>query len=815
VIGQTRSARARASVAIVAALGVGTALAILTVLHGVFVGSSPFEDPDRLVVIENRGAYQVGGQGVEMPGISGPDYRNLAEQRVFAAIGGMTMRDKAIWDTGGRARSVWRAFVTPQLLPLLGARSQVGRILDEGDFRQGATAAALITENLWRRHLGSDPHVAGRVVRLDGMAVTLVGVVSEDVVEFLRERKEVLQDNDGDGSIIVPLVPGMGGPSARILALRGENRGAPMLTVAARLRPEASLASAQEAVGAIATRLAREYPDTNRGRHMRAWALPEWRTRQIAHIRPILWAVGILALLVACASAVGMILADAVRREPEMAVRHALGASRGRLARLVLVRALVWTLPGGLLAVVLAWATVAWVTVSGSASSTVPRVSPGPGLLATAAALTAAMGLALGGAAVWMLRHQALSLGLRESGRTMSTGRRRRLILAVLVTAQVGAATSLGLVAGLLLRSMTNILGVNLGFDARQSFLVAVSLPEEHYATRAAQLDLQALVLPRVQALAGVAAAGLSDAPPLSNVAVTMGGDISLAVPGRPREAISRLIAQHVSPGFFEAAGMRVSRGRGFSDEDYRSKAPVIVVDEAFRRARLGSADALQAGVYMRGARYAVVGVLNEVRQSGPLKDPWPTMYLPLNQRSSAPHFFVVVRSSGRMYDVMERVVNELVALDRRLIVDEPRTLDSLFGKTIAARQRTLRLLTLAAGVVLLLTAFSVSGALGEFVENQTREIAIRKALGASWRHTTLLLWRQLGIPCAAGLVFGCVGGWWLARALSSQLFAVDAADPATIVGIVGFQAGLGLAAAAAPLRRASAIDPASALRGQ
>lgn len=802
------------SVAIAVALGVGANVAVLSVLHNVFVGSQPYVDIDRLVLLENRGAYDLGLRKVEMPELSWPDYRDLdAQQRTFSAIGGISRSDRTIWDTGDRVRSTRRVFVTPKLTQLLGARAQIGRTLSDGDFEPGAAPVALVTEGLWRSQLGSDPRLVGRIVRVDGVTFTLVGVVADDVVGLLRERKNVFEEVDQNECLVIPLVPGSGGRMERILALRRENRALPMLTVVGRLRPGVSLDSAQTDVRTITQRLARDFPDTNSGRETRALALKEWQTRHVKHMRPMLLAVAILALLVACASAVGLMMADAVRREPEMAVRHALGASRAHLIGLVLQRSIWWTLPGGLLGLVFAWGALTWVEVADGGGSPVLRLPIGPGLLAGAAGLTALAGLALGGVGVWVLRYQNLTLGLKEAGRSISFGRRRRLILGVLLSIQVATATSLGLVSVLLFRSMANIYGVDLGFQAGQSFVVRLWLPEEHYRTADEKSAFFDNALTRVRAVPGVESVGIADAPPLSRVMVTMGGDIALEVPGRPPEALGPLVAQRVSPGYFESVGMRIKRGRAFSEEDARGNAPVVVVDEAFCRTRLGSADAMQAGIRMGGRRLSIVGVTADVRYGGPAEDATATLYVLRRQVRPAPLGYFVVRPSGPTHDVMERVVGELGRIDRRVVVDDPQTLQSLFTKTIVARQRTLRLLTLAAGVVLLLTAFSVSGALSEFVENKTREIGLRKALGASSLRTVLLVCKYVGVPCVGGLLFGCIGGWVLARMLSSELFGLDAADPSTVVATVISQVALGVVAAAGPLRRAICIDAAGALR--
>lgn len=802
-------------IAIVMALGIGASVAALSVMQNIFIGSQPYTDVDELVVLRNQGAYRLGLLDAEAPELSWPDFLDIeAQQHVFLAVGAISSPEPTIWDTGERSSSSRRAFVTPRLLQILGVRPRRGRIFTATDFEPGAPAVALITESLWRTQLRADPTALERAIRIDGSVFTLVGVIADDAIAFLRERKEFFDEPDENACIVVPLIPGGGGRIERLLALRRENRSRPMLTVVGRLRPDFTLDGARSDLGVISQRLAEEHPDTNRGRTFHPIGLTDARTRRVGHLRPMLWAVAVLALLVAFASAVALAVADAVRRQPEMAIRHALGASRGSLIRLRLRRALSWTIPGCLAGLAFAWGALRWLDVSDATGSPMLHLSIGPGVLAAAAALTVISALALGGVGAWVLRQQGLTLALKEAGQSISFGGRRRQVLAVVVTVQVIAATSLGFVSVLLLRSMANIFAVDLGFDARESFIVRVVLPEEHYTNRLDRSTFFDRALARVRALPGVASAAISDAPPFSRVVVTFGGGMALEIPGRAPEALPPLVAQEVSSDYFESLGMTLVRGRGFTEEDDRADTPAIIVDQAFCRARLGTVDPLQAGIRMGASLAPIVGVVSDVRYDGPTRATRATMYVHRRRgRSTAPSGYLVVRPSNAAGDVMAQVVGELARTDRRVIVDEPHTLGSLLARTIAARRRMLRLLTLAAGIVLALSVFSVSASLMEFVENKLREIALRRALGATWSDTAYFVCSYVAGPCLGGLVGGCLAGWALARTLSGELFGLGAADPTTIVITVTAQLSLGLMAVAAPLKRAIGVDVARALR--
>ncbi len=810
-----RSRRVAAGVATVIGLGVGASVAVVTVYEHVFLATRGYEDAHQLVILENRGVYQL-GQGLtsERPELSWPDYRDLhARQRTFVAFGAITGPERIVAELGGRLRSTPAAFVSADLFALLGVRAVAGRLLGAADFAAHAPPVALLTEGLWRSHFSSDPHVLGRAIRVEGQPVIIVGVVPDDAIATLSQRKDLFEDSDRNQRLILPLVAGGDGPAAARLSLRAANRTFPLLTVIARLRPGTSLSSVQIDIDTIARQLSRDFPDSNAGRTFHATRFGDWITDDVKHLRPMLIVVAVLALLVSCASALGLMMADVVRREPEMAVRHALGASRGALTGLVLHRSIFWSLPGGALGLAFAWTMLRWVDVMGTQGTAATRLSAGPEVFAGAMGLAAVAGVSLGAVGVWMLRQQDFSAGLKEAGSSSSASRRRRTALRIVVGVQVAVATSLGFVSMLLLRSMANVYDVDLGFQPGQSFVFRVQLPQEHYRTTAEQSVFFERALSRARAVPGVASGALADAPPLTPVAVTIGSrDFAIEVPGRAPEALPPLGGQRVSAGYFETLGMRIVRGRAFSEGDLKANAPVLVVDEGFWRARFADVDPLQATIRMADTRYNIVGVVAGVRQSGPMSAARPTVYLP-RQGSRSPAAYFIVRPSGFGRGMMERVVSQVVSVDARVLVDDPQMLDDLLQRTLAARRRMLRLLTIAAGIVLLLAAFSVAGVLGEFVENKVREIALRKALGASGRHTCLLVWANIGVPGSAGILLGSVGGFFLARALSSELFGVAPLDALTLTGTVLGLVAVGIAAAAGPIARALSIDPSRALR--
>ncbi len=809
------------SLALVLAVGVGANVAVLSVLYTALVGSRPYEASERLVVVENIGAYHLGtqdGPAFDMPEISAPDFHDIAAAGTFACTGGMTAPEKVFTSSADRTVSATRVFVTAELFKTVQAKTILGRALDERDFQTSSPAVVVLTDTLWRRVAARDSAVIGRLFRVDGQPMAVVGVVSDDTIRFLRQRQGLLDDDDDGGFAVVPLTPNAEGSNAARLTMRRENRDSPMLTVVARLNPNATARSARETLRSLSRRLANEYPASNTGRSLAVSLLSEWRNPQLRPLRTMLLAVGLLTLLVAGASACNWVTADAIRRSSEMAIRWALGGTSTQLTRLFIAPTIVWTLPAAALSVVVAAWTLAWVGRSDAETSTVLRLSFEPRLLGMALALTIATGAALGVVARSTIQYRNLASHLHEAAPVSSAGRRRGLVFSVLLCAQVAASTSVGFVSGLLLRSMSGIAAVDLGYKTESRFVVPIGFTQESesYQTAAEQRAFLDRAVARVRALPNVVNAGVSAAPPLSNFTVTARGALGFEVPDRVPEALAPLVVQFVSSGYLEALGVHVIHGRLISDVDYRTTAPVVVIDEAFWRARHVVGNPLTAAVRYGRWRLRVVGVIGPLHQSGPTEKVVPTIYIPATFRQSAARLnFVVVEPSGSAPQAMQSVVRELAALDPLVCIDEPRTFASLLSRTIVTRQRTMRLLTLDATIVLLLTIFSVAGSLGQFVENRKRDIAIRKALGAQWLHTAMLLGRQIGVPGVAGLAIGWAGSWSLARLVSNQLFGVDAADPlvaaATVCGLVI----LGLLAAALPMWRAGRVDAVLALRAQ
>ena len=355
-----RSPGLAASVAVTIGIGVGASLAIFGLLHDSLIGQSPFADPGGLVVVQNTGRYYYEGrmtEGLASPFISGPDFADIEHQvRTLSAIGAAA-QFSGVMTGGDRPRPVWRTLVSPQLMPLVGARPRLGRLLLPGDFRPGAEPAAVLTDSMWRSHFAADPTAVGRTIRLDDQPFTIVGVVSDAVLRHLAQPEGVL-DRVQDRQVITPLLRSMAGREAGLFKYLERQRDAPWFPVVGRIGRGHTLKDAAGEMAVVARRLSSDHPATNAKRSLQVTGLEAWRTAKVGGTTMMLLAAAVLVFLVASCNAAGLILAESARRETEIAVRQALGAGSARLVRLEFLRSIVLAVPGGILALLVAAVTL-------------------------------------------------------------------------------------------------------------------------------------------------------------------------------------------------------------------------------------------------------------------------------------------------------------------------------------------------------------------------------------------------------------------------------------------------------------------------
>ena len=375
-----RSPGLAASVAITIGLGVGANLAVFALLSDVFLPPTPYRDTRRLVVVENTGPYFFGGnvpEGIVDSRLSFPDFEDVTSgQRSFSSFGAFSDGHISVLTGAERPRAVCRIYVTPGLFDTLGAAPLRGRLLGAADFAADGAPAALVTDGLWRSHFASAPTITSAAIRLDEQPFTIVGVVPASVFGLLQQREGLLDAGRFDRCVVTPIVRGRNGEGEMILTYMRTQRDGAVVRAVGRLRAGQTMASATADLNGLASRIRQQNPSTNAKRGLRPVALDTWRTGEVRELLLMLAAAASLAFLVACANAAGLILTESVRREAELGVRLALGAGPAQLLRVVLVRAVLWALPGALLGFLFAAATLALVRWGATAGADRDRRDP-------------------------------------------------------------------------------------------------------------------------------------------------------------------------------------------------------------------------------------------------------------------------------------------------------------------------------------------------------------------------------------------------------------------------------------------------------
>jgi putative ABC transport system permease protein len=774
------------AVVLTVALGIGANTAIFSVVNAVLLRPLPYEQPSRLVWIAEK------NDRLNLPtfGTSVLNYLSWKEQsRTFdrlAAFGFASFNLTGHGDpeqfTGGT--------VTPSLFPLLGIKPILGRSFADGEDRPGSPKVVMISEGLWKRRFGGDPSLIGRSLTLNGLDSTVVGIAPAALALL----------SNGDMWIPLTIDPGR------------EIRLNHVILAVGRLRPGATLDQAQAEMTVVAGQVSRQYPE------MKEWGIrlvdfSHWFVN--AQLRTalvvLLCAVGCV-LLIASANVANLLLARAASRQREIAVRTALGASRGRLLRQLLVESLVLSVTGGAVGLIAAlWGVDAINAMMPANLLPVPDVRVDITVLLFALALTIATGLLFGIAPAWHAAKTDLNEALKQATHA-SAGARSRLRNG-LATAELALATILLIGAGLLTQSLLRLQHVSLGFQPDRLLTFQLALPRTKYPPEKGAAFYRSL-LESLRATPGVRGAAASSGIPFGNGNYTTTPIATTGQSPLPPDTAVPTDWRVASAGFFHAMSIPLLRGRDFVDTDAPAGAPlVVIVSQTTARRFWGDADPLGRTLHRQGdlaRQYAVVGVVGDVRQNT-LSQESPAIYYPSFGLSA--RMDVVVRTEARPASVLPAVRQLVHELDPALPVSTVRTMDEWVSNNAAQPRLNAILLAVFACVALLIAAIGIYGVLAYSVNQRTREIGLRMALGAPRRRVLLLIVREGMVVGAIGIGVGIAGALALSRALASLVFDVPVRDPPTYAAVAAALTLVALAACVIPARNASRVDPMVALR--
>ncbi|MFY9551797.1 MAG: ABC transporter permease [Thermoanaerobaculia bacterium] len=803
--GLRRSPGFAAAAILTLALGIGATTAIFSVVRAVLFSPLPYAEPERRVMIWSRWK-DFDKTWVATGEIA--DYRRLAS----------SLESVSMWDVdeanltggGGEPVRLGVGIVDAGTFETLGARPILGRGFTAEEDRPGGPPVAVLGYGLWQNRYGGDPAVVGKTIELDGVSRRVVGVMPRG----FALPTDYTVSASSPTQLWVPL-------QVDPKELTHGNHG---YYGAGKLARGATAARATAELKSITANLTREgtYPAEMR---FEAFAVPvEQEIRGTARkaLTLVFGAVGFL-LLMACANVANLLLARAEGRQREISVRAAIGAGQARLTRQLLTESFVLSVGGALLGLALAWAGVRAIAAHGAAG--LPPLSPirvEPGMLLFAAALSVLTTFLFGlGPAVQMLRLN-LSDALRDDARSASAGLRRQSLRGALASVQMALAVLLLLGAGLMLRSLNALMRVDLGFDPGHVVTLQLRPPEASYEKPEAVVALYRTLLERVRGLPGVRSAGIVRSLPLAASI----GDWGLDVEGyaeRPGQH-AKGDWQVLSDGALEALGERVLRGRAFAASDNAQTLPVVLVNETFARIYWSGQDPLGKRIRMGSDALrpwmTVVGLVRNVRHNGITEIIKEKFYVPHAQfalaTGSAPrNMTLVMRADGDPLSLVGPIRSEVRRLDPNLPIANVRTMIQVVDASLATPRLTSSLLSIFAGVALVLAAVGVSGVLAYLVSRRRREIGIRLALGASRSNVLGLVIRRGLVTAGAGIAAGLLAASFLARLMEGLLYGVPPRDPVTFAAVAALLLAVALAASAIPALRAARVNPLEALRSE
>jgi putative ABC transport system permease protein len=792
--------------AITLALGIGANTAIFSVINGVLLRPLPFTDPARLVMIwTDNPAYQLGFHEFPAANADLPEWRATATS--FEEIAAFQTSPADLTGAGDPER-VGGVEVTANLLPTLGIRPGLGRVFSAEEEQLGRDAVVVISHRLWQRRFGADDQIVGKTITVNSMPRVVIGVMPGSV-RFLRAGEMPRAYN-------LPEEAELWMPLARDASYWQNRRQRQLVSLIGRLKVGVTQEQAQAEMDAISARQALDYPETHEG--WRVWLTPLFNQMVGQTQTPLLvlfGAVGFL-LLIACANIASLLLARASARRREIAVRLAIGAGRARIIRQLLTESVLLAVLGGGLGLFFGY--LGLDVLLRFIPPSVPRlqdISLDASVLLFTVSISIITGVLFGLVPAWQASRQNVAEALKDAGRAASGGRGIRSHT-LLVSAEVALVVVLLVGAVLMLQSLRRLLAIDPGFKPDNVASFEVSLPRTRYESGEQRARFFEQAEARLRGLAGVRASGAVSNLPLSsnesmNYFVVEGAE---AVP-RGKEPLAE--DRVVTPGYFEAMGMSLISGRGFSADDSAAGPLVAIINETLARQFLPSGDVI--GKRIRWALgnegwRTIVGVVRDVRgfalEVGARPQIYHTFAQSPNEESMA---IVVLAEPVAIPSLRNAIQEELKQLDAALPVAKFRMMDQLVTTSVARPRFSALLLGLLAATALVLTSVGLYGVVAYGVSQRTREIGIRMALGA--RQTTVLglVIRQGLQPVLSGLCLGLPGSIVVMRLLASQLYEVQATDPATISLVVGCLLLISFAACYIPARRAARIDPTLALR--
>jgi putative ABC transport system permease protein len=779
------------------ALGIGANAAVFGVVKSVLLDALPYADPGRLVRVYapfHNGTFKKGS-------LSAGTISDIRErQHSFVSTGAFTSARDVIYGDGDAPQVMRAMFIEPALLRTLGVSLVRGPGFRDTDGEHDTTVVTILAYKTWQRVFNGDPNALGRVIHLNGLPRTIVGILPRTFVP-----------PESDPDFYQPL--GMGVQSRDPIALRGSHG----FGMVARLKPGATAESANRELVSIGKVLEQLFAKDNLGIGLAAMPVRDAMVGDTRMPLLVLLASAALVLLITCANLAGALLSRTISRRKEFAVRVALGAGRGRLVRQLPTESVLLAMLGGVAGVVLA--STGLRLLRGLALTALPtyaNLSLDVGAIAVTFALALLTGLAFGVG-------PALSVGradpqgtLRDESRGSSESRRARRARGLLVAGQLALCVSLLAAAGLLARSLWEITNTPAGFKSDGLLTFAIQLPAARYGSDTARVQFDDRFVERLRALPGVKSVGITSHLP-TGMTNSNGFFIQDALWG-PNEPVPFILTAAASDDYFTTLGVPLKQGRVFGREDRVDTPLSIIINEAMARKYWPKGNALGAHIHIGPPNpsapwFTIVGIVGTMRNDLTSLSPEPMMFLPQRQQAYGDVFLVRTSSDAEALSLSNTVRGTLRDLDPTLPITKIATMRSVLDNAFAPRRLPVVLMTAFGGLALVLASVGVYAMFASMAAAREREFGVRVALGSSPGAIAGLVLRQGGTWMLLGLAVGTLGVLASARLVRTQLFGVGQFDPVAIGLAVLSLLVCATVALLAPVRRASRVDPISVLR--
>jgi putative ABC transport system permease protein len=775
-----------------AALGIGVTGAIVSASYSILVRPLPYPHDEQLVSIYGDNTVR-GYKGVN---ISWPDFVAWRDRnQTFSGIGIWTWNTNTLISGSGDAERVAGSEISANLFAILGVRPAIGRSFLPKEDEQGRSSVALISHRLWQRRFGGDSTLVGRTIMLDGRAFTVVGVMPEGF--NFPDR----------GDVWVPFVTD---PAQE----KHGNRG--YAGAIGRIKPGVTVEQATADLHRIDANLTREFPDENYGWQAGVVTMRDDLVGDLRRPLEVFLVAVVMVLLTVCANLANLMLARGAVRWRELAIRAALGASRGRIVRQLLTESIVTALLGGVLGVAIAWWGVRLLRFAFPDQSPPFYVTLGLDAVAIAfiVLITIVTGILFGSVPALRTARANLDASLRDGSRGAGSGLHRSRLRAALVVSEIALSVVLMVGAALLARSYKNLAGSDLGFDEHHVLSARITLPSSDYASRGEAAVFYQRLLDNLRRLPDVVSVGSAQGVPFSGWNVQASARVEGSPPPkRGEDLISHF--QWVTPDYFSTIGVPLVRGRWFTDADRDSLNPVVLVNELMVAKGFGGRDPIGKRISSGGTDRpaTVVGVIKDFRHYRLPEPMGPAMYFPYASYPGRQQTVVLRTSHDHPQSLIPELRNAVRAIDKRVAIYQVQTFDEVVSRSLWRQRLQGNVVSVFAVLALCLACVGLYGVISYAVAQRTREIGVRIALGATRGRVVWLVGRQSARLVIVGVSFGLVVAYFAVGLLESMLYGVRPTDPGTFALVPAILAIVALLAAVIPAARAARVDPIIAMR--